>query len=42
MTECGPHLLYPSVCQWTVRFLHGLVIVNSAAMNIEVHISIEL
>ena len=42
MTEHGPYILYPSICQWTLRFLHVLAIVNSAAMNIEVHISIEL
>ena len=37
---CIPHLLYPFICQWTLRFyFHVLAIVNSAAMNIGVHVS---
>ena len=32
-------LLYPFVCQWAFRLLPWLAIVNSAAMNIRVHVS---
>ena len=31
-----PHLFYPFICRWTLRLLHVLAIVNSAAMNIVV------
>ena len=34
-----PHLLYPFLCPWTFRFLHVLAIVNSATVNIGVHMS---
>ena len=37
-----PYLLYPLMCQWTFRFFHTLVIVNSAAMNIRVHASFQI
>ena len=32
-----PHLLYPFICWWTLRLLHVLATVNSAAMNIRMH-----
>ena len=34
-----PYLLYPFICQWIFRFFRILAIVNSAAMNIGVHVS---
>ena len=34
-----PHLIYPFICWRKVNLLHGLAIVNSAAMNIGVHVS---
>ena len=34
-----PHLLHPFICQWTLSFFHVSVIVNTAAMNIGVHVS---
>ena len=34
-----PHLLYPFICRWAFRCFHDLAIVNSAAMNIGVHVS---
>ena len=34
-----PHLLYQFLCQWTSRLSRVLAIVNSVAMNIEVHVS---
>ena len=39
---CMPHLLYPFICQWTFRLLPYLAIINSAAMNIGVHISFQI
>ena len=33
-----PYLLYPFLCPWTCRLLHILPVVNSAAINIEVHV----
>ena len=39
-----PHLLYPLICRWTFRLLPcpGYCIVNSAAMNIGVHVSFQI
>ena len=37
-----PHLLYPFISQWTYRLLHVLAIVNSASMNIGVHVSFQI
>ena len=34
------YFLYPFICWWTLKF-HILAIVNSAAMNIEVHVSFQ-
>ena len=34
-----PQLLYPFTCQWTLGCSHVLAIVNSAAVNIGVHLS---
>ena len=34
-----PQLLYLFICEWTPRLFHVLAIVNSAAMNIGVHVS---
>ena len=36
------HLLYPFTCQWTCRCFQVLAIVNSAAMSIEMHISLQI
>ena len=36
------HLLYPFFCWWTFRLLPCPGIVNSAAMNIELYVSLEL
>ena len=33
-----PHLLYPFICQWTLR----LALVNSASVNIGVHVSFRI
>ena len=37
-----PQLSYPFVCQWTSGCFHALVFVNSAAMNIGVHVSLSI
>ena len=34
-----PHLLYPFIFWWTLGCCHVLAIVNSAAMNVWVHVS---
>ena len=34
-----PHLLYPFLCWWHLGFIHVLAIVNSAAVNIAMHVS---
>ena len=34
-----PYPIYPFLCRWTFRYFHVLAIVNSAAMNIGVHVS---
>ena len=36
-----PYLLNPIICQWTFR-LHVLAIVNSAAVNIQVHVTFSM
>ena len=36
---CVPHLLYPFICQWTFNLLPCSGYCNSAAVNIEVHVS---
>ena len=36
------HLLYAFICQWTFRLLPCLSIINSVAMNIEVHVSFQI
>ena len=33
------HHLYPFICPWTSRCLHVLAIMNSASMNVRVHVS---
>ena len=35
----APHLLYPFMCWWILGCFHLLAIVNSAAMNIRVHVA---
>ena len=35
-------VLYPCTCQWTFRWLTCLTTVNSAEMNMEVHISFQI
>ena len=37
-----PQLSYPFVCRWTSRLLPCLAIINSAAMNIGVHVSLSI
>ena len=37
-----PHFLYPILCWGTFRLLHVLALVNSAAMNTEVHVSFQI
>jgi len=37
-----PQLPYTFICRWTSRLLHVLSIVNGAAMNTGVHVSLEL
>ena len=37
-----PHLPYLFICWWTFRLLHILAIVNSASVNIGVHISFQI
>ena len=37
-----PQLSYPFVCYWTSRLLHDLATVNSAAMNIGLHVSLSI
>ena len=37
-----PHLLNPFICQWTFRLCPCFAIVNSAAMNIQVHVSFRI
>ena len=39
---CILHLLYPFICSWTFKCFRVFVIVNSAAMNIQVHISFQI
>ena len=34
-----PHLFYPFICRWTLRCFRVLAAVNSAAVNIVVHVS---
>ena len=36
-----PHLLYPFLCQWQLGCFHVLAVVNSAAVNIGVHVSFQ-
>ena len=37
-----PQLLYPFICWWNLGCFHVLAIVNSAAMNIGVHVSLSI
>ena len=39
---CVSHLLYPFICQWTLRLFPCLVIVNDASTNIGVHVSCQI
>ena len=36
-----PHFLYPFICQWTLRLLHVLTIVNNVTMNMGVQIFLQ-
>ena len=36
-----PHLLYPFICQWTQSIFIPLDIVNNAAVNVGVHLSLQ-
>ena len=36
------HLLYAFICRWTFRLFPCLSIINSVAMNIEVHVSFQI
>ena len=37
-----PHLVYPCICQWTLKLLPCFTIANNAAMNIGVHVSFQI
>ena len=37
-----PQLPYPFICQWTLGCFHVLAILNNAAMNIGVHVSLSI
>lgn len=39
---CAPHFVYPFICQWTLGLLPPFAIVNNAAMNIGVQISVQV
>ena len=41
-TERTPHLFYPFICQGYLGCSYALFIMNSAAMNIGVHISLQI
>ena len=34
------HFVYPFICQWTLECIHSLVIVNNAATNMDVQVSV--
>ena len=36
------HLFYPFICWWNLGFFHVLDIVNNAARNIAVHVSLQI
>ena len=36
------HLIYPFICHWTFMLFPCLAVVNSAAMNIGVHVSFRI